>query len=374
VQDGAEYRKAIELDPKLAAVHHNLGLALHDQGKVDEAIAEYRTAIELDPKYAAAHNNLGNALYYLGKLDEAVAEYRKAIELDPKSADPHNGLGAVFYDQKKLDEAIAEFRKAIELDPKKAGYHNNLGNALHDLGKLDEAVPEFRKAIELDPKFAGAHHNLTVALLSTEQFRPAAEEYRCRLKGAPEDLVLWLDYASTLLLDRNNDGYEQVCKQMLEGFRQTKEAEKKYLLARILSLVPNQVADRQEAIKLAQEAVEEKSGAWYGHTLALACYRADRFEEAVKLCEESMKRDPDWEGHVVNWLLLAMAHQRLGHAKEAHEWWAKAVQWIDQASEGKKEKRIDLPVPSWSDRLEVQLLLREADALLKTEKKGIPKK
>ena len=32
--------------------HHNLGVALKDQGKLDEAIAEYREAIRLKPDYA----------------------------------------------------------------------------------------------------------------------------------------------------------------------------------------------------------------------------------------------------------------------------------------------------------------------------------
>src|SRR5262249_43354542 len=61
--------------------------------------------------------NLGNALREQGKLDEAIAGYRKAIELDPKSSWAYSNLGAALRDQKKLDEAMAAYRKAIELDP-----------------------------------------------------------------------------------------------------------------------------------------------------------------------------------------------------------------------------------------------------------------
>ena len=49
-------------------------------GRLKEAVAEYQKAIELDPKLAPAHNNLGNALSDMGRLKEAVAEYQKAIE------------------------------------------------------------------------------------------------------------------------------------------------------------------------------------------------------------------------------------------------------------------------------------------------------
>ena len=58
--------------------HNNLGVALRDQGKLEEAVAEFRTAIRLNPDYAEAHYNLGFALHSQGKLEEAVAEYRKA--------------------------------------------------------------------------------------------------------------------------------------------------------------------------------------------------------------------------------------------------------------------------------------------------------
>jgi protein O-GlcNAc transferase len=50
----------LELKPDYAEAHNNLGNALNDQGKLDEAVACYRRALELKPDYAEAHNNLGN--------------------------------------------------------------------------------------------------------------------------------------------------------------------------------------------------------------------------------------------------------------------------------------------------------------------------
>jgi tetratricopeptide (TPR) repeat protein len=66
---------------KFAPANNNLGIALQDKDRVDEAIAEYQKAIQLDPKYAVPHLSLGNALRDKGRVDEAIAEYQKAIQV-----------------------------------------------------------------------------------------------------------------------------------------------------------------------------------------------------------------------------------------------------------------------------------------------------
>ena len=70
---------AVELNPDHAAAHNNLGTALKDQGRLDEAVAAYRTALELKPDHAMAHSNLLFSLHYQPTCDrEAIfAEHRK---------------------------------------------------------------------------------------------------------------------------------------------------------------------------------------------------------------------------------------------------------------------------------------------------------
>ncbi|MBP5973990.1 tetratricopeptide repeat protein, partial [Brasilonema sp. CT11] len=159
----ASYRKALQIDPNYATAHNNLGYALKNQGKLDEAIASYRQALQIDPNYAAAHNNLGNALSDQGKLEDAIASYRKALQIDPNYATAHNNLANALYDQGKLEEAIASYRKALQIDPNYAIAHNNLGNALSDQGKLEDAIASYRKALQIDPNNATAHNNLANA-------------------------------------------------------------------------------------------------------------------------------------------------------------------------------------------------------------------
>ena len=59
----------------------NLGTALRDLGKLDDAITYCRRALELSPDLAEVQNNLGFTLGDLGKLDEAIAGFRRAVWL-----------------------------------------------------------------------------------------------------------------------------------------------------------------------------------------------------------------------------------------------------------------------------------------------------
>jgi hypothetical protein len=59
-----------------------------------------------------------------------------------------------------------------------------------------------------------------------------------------------------------------------------------------------------------------------------------------------------------------MAHDRLGHTDEARNWLDKAGQWINE----KRESAIFGSEPDWTERLERQLLRREAEALIQPER------
>ncbi len=57
-----------ESSPFLADSHYNIGLALMNEGRLDEAVRHYRRSLELNPpaRHAATHNNLGAVLLPTG--------------------------------------------------------------------------------------------------------------------------------------------------------------------------------------------------------------------------------------------------------------------------------------------------------------------
>jgi len=162
------------------------GVALHQAGRLDEAIACYHQALGLRPDLAPAHNNLGNALCEQNKFDEAESSYRRGLALQPDQAELHNNLGTLLFEQERLDDAVTCYRNALALAPGYAEAHNNLGAALHRQGKLDEAEASIRHALVLRPDFAGAHDNLGMLLWERGKSEDALASTRRALVLAPE--------------------------------------------------------------------------------------------------------------------------------------------------------------------------------------------
>ena len=91
----AAYRRALEIDPKHADAHVNLGCLEHEAGHLREAERHYRTALGLRPGDATASFDLGVVLEDLGRLREARTAYEQALASEPDCADAHYNLARI---------------------------------------------------------------------------------------------------------------------------------------------------------------------------------------------------------------------------------------------------------------------------------------
>ncbi len=158
--------------------YNNLGNALRDARKLDDAVAAYRRAVELEPAYADAHNNLGNALRERGDAASALTSCARAIELKPGHAEAYNNLANALKDVGQLDAAIVAYGKAIAAKPAFAEAHLNLGIALQAKGHGDAALACLRESVALAPHLAAAHDKLAGILMQRGDIHGAIEAYR----------------------------------------------------------------------------------------------------------------------------------------------------------------------------------------------------
>src|SRR5215510_9486172 len=88
---------------------NNLGVALMEQFKHEEAAKQFKQALASDPNFAVARINLALSYYFLNETRLAVEEGKAAVKLAPNSLHAHYLLGAALRNEKLYDEAIAEF-------------------------------------------------------------------------------------------------------------------------------------------------------------------------------------------------------------------------------------------------------------------------
>ena len=86
-------RHIIALNPQARSAHLNLGDALYEQGRYEEALEATRVAIEQDPNHFKTYANLGAILVRLGRFEEAETHLRRAIALNPQARGAHLNLG-----------------------------------------------------------------------------------------------------------------------------------------------------------------------------------------------------------------------------------------------------------------------------------------
>jgi len=161
------WRLVIENRPQDPGVYNNLGLALMNQGKLDQAIAFFTQAIQLDRTLVAAYNNLGMALAEQNKLNDAGAIYMEAIKLNPNVAPPYTNVGDVLRELDRLEEATSAYTAALSL-PEVMGQpasshtlaHYGLGLLYQEQGKLSEAMTAFQQALVITPNYQPAQASL----------------------------------------------------------------------------------------------------------------------------------------------------------------------------------------------------------------------
>ena len=141
----------------------NIGDALEDAGREDEANASreealesYDSAIELDPSFTGLEAQLNKAgdLAELGRYNESLDALDKLIETLPAdfalfAASVLEVKGNVLEMMGDYEGAIIAFDRALEIDPSNMYAMQEKGSALQSLGRISEADTAFAEAEEL---------------------------------------------------------------------------------------------------------------------------------------------------------------------------------------------------------------------------------
>lgn len=210
------FRHELECAQDNPNAEYNLGHALYDQGRLDEAIEYYKRTLKFNAPYFLymANNNIGMCLSMQGKLAEgnkyfkeairlndepwfqhinyaynlsvlgdketALAECSRAIEIAPNEPKPHYTKGLIYMEDGRFKEALPEFEETVRLAPGDELGHVKYAAVLNALGDTASAVTEYSRALSIKPDDVTALNNLAWirAANSRDEFRNGAEAVR----------------------------------------------------------------------------------------------------------------------------------------------------------------------------------------------------
>jgi predicted Zn-dependent protease len=205
--------KALEIDDTLAEAHNALA-ELKYQYEYDWAGAEkdFKKAIELNPNVAAIRLAYGWFLMSAARFDEAATEIEKARELDPSSLIINVSRGWFFYFSRQYDQALQHFQSIIAVEPNSPGSYLSLSQIYQQkqmyaeafeafikyqrlIGMPPEEAEELERAFQISgfPGFLRKRLDARETKAKTEYVSPSEFALLYTLLGQKDEAFAWLE-------------------------------------------------------------------------------------------------------------------------------------------------------------------------------------
>ncbi len=118
---------------------------------IDKAAEAYRKAVDAAPEWVEARINLGTALYQLGRMQEACEHFSTAVKYEPNNALAEFNLGCVLEQLGNTAEAIMHLCRATDLAPALADAHLNLALAYEKIGQGKNVLRHLNLYVQYEP-------------------------------------------------------------------------------------------------------------------------------------------------------------------------------------------------------------------------------
>jgi Tfp pilus assembly protein PilF len=166
--EGSQRRAPVPADEE-AYRANNLGVALLEQFKFDEATAAFRQALRREPNLGIAHLNLSIALLQNADFEAARGAAETADRLMPGAAHPPYVLALIAREQNRDEDAIRFLERVRQIDPRDTGAAVNLGQIHIQNRRYAQAIALLEPAFADEPYSVTAAYNLGMALLRSGQ-------------------------------------------------------------------------------------------------------------------------------------------------------------------------------------------------------------
>jgi type IV pilus biogenesis/stability protein PilW len=311
-------RQIIKHKPTHPDAHNILGVSLNAMGRSENGIAMVKRAIELAPRIASYHSNLGELYRLKGDLPAAKEELNEAVRLDPKDAQAFNNLGIIRFEEEDYEGAVECYRKAIDVRPGFPEALNNLGNALRMTKDVDGAMKAYETALSLREVYPEAYNNLGTLLREQKKTNQAEHAFKKALLQDPR----YIEAYNNLALLYSGEGNDvEALRQMSEVLKFAPKSAKSLLITARIQIKRGNIEAAEQAcrIVLSEDAQSAEALTMLGQVM----HESDRYDDAVNLLKSAVEADPE-NAEARNFYGVSL--KSVGRLDDAREQFLKAVE------------------------------------------------
>lgn len=159
------------------------------RGDIEGAEEKLLAALELDPKSAVSHHDLGLIYWERGDREEGLRLLEEAVSLDGSSAAPHLNLGIAYMSLGRHRDAIEEFKTGVSLNPDDLAARYKYAKALETAGNLQAALDQYYECLTRNPGMRIAQYDAAVILARTGRPAEARRMLEALIADNPADRV-----------------------------------------------------------------------------------------------------------------------------------------------------------------------------------------
>jgi tetratricopeptide (TPR) repeat protein len=130
----------------------------------NDAIEAFKKAVEIDPRIALGWNMLGLANVNVGKMKEAIEAFKRAIKEFPEMVDAYYNLGLIYKKENDYDSAASAFKNLVRVYPDDKRNWYDVMEQLLDMSKYEACVEVIYKSVQYFPGETGFWTNLSIPL------------------------------------------------------------------------------------------------------------------------------------------------------------------------------------------------------------------
>jgi len=254
------YEEIVATDPGHFDALHLLGLLCHQTGASKEAERFLKTALEMKPGFNQIHSNYARVLHDQRRLEEALAHFDRAIYLKPDDADAYFDRGALLQDMQRLAEALTDFDKAIAIKSDYPMACNNRGVILRDLHRFAEALDTYDQAITLDPSYALAYSNKGSTLKASGRLQEALANYDLAVSIDRQQADIHYNRGNCLIeLDRLHEAHASLSNAIAINDKHVEACFSRGNALQKLGRFDDAISDYDQAILLRQQFAQVHS-------------------------------------------------------------------------------------------------------------------